>query len=108
MLEIAFDSRNLRSLCESESIAQSELGIDVAALLKRRLADLRAATSISDVLAGKPRIIDANSGKNVKINLAQGRILVICANHPTNPLTSSDLVDWSRVSRVKILDIEGS
>jgi hypothetical protein len=48
-LELAFETKLLREICESEQKARQELGIKVAEALKRRLADLRAATSVEDL-----------------------------------------------------------
>ncbi len=41
------------------------------------------------------------------LELATGNRLVFTANHPNNPI-NEDKIDWSRVSRVKILRIETS
>jgi hypothetical protein len=57
-LELAFDSKSLRTTCESERQAKLELGDVVAEVLKHRLADLLAAKSVKDLVAGQPRLLD--------------------------------------------------
>jgi hypothetical protein len=42
------------------------------------------------------------------VDLGDGYRLVFSANHPRNPLKADGTVDWSKVSRVKILGIEKS
>ena len=83
----------------------SELGTRVAEFLKRRLADLRAATSVDDLVAGRPRALEGTDQLMV-VDLCDGHRMVFCANHPKNPMTESGELDWARVSRVKILRIE--
>jgi proteic killer suppression protein len=105
-LEIAFAERSDRQLCENEAIAERKLGDKVADKLKRRLADLRAATSVKDIVAGKPQVLLGKYKHQIAVELCDGYHLVFCANHNTNPLLKSDEIDWSCVSRIKILRIE--
>lgn len=80
----------------------------MAEILKRRLADLRAATSIEDLLAGQPRELDGSDGQHMVIDLRDGYRIIFCANHPKNPITENGDLDWAKVSRVKILQIESA
>ncbi len=48
-LELAFETKRLREICENEEIASQELGAEGAERLKHRLADLRAAGSIEEL-----------------------------------------------------------
>lgn len=105
-LELAFDSKSLRTICESEAHARRELGPTVAEILKHRLADLRAATSVRDLLVGWPRTLDSESHQHMVVDLCDGYYVVFCANHPNNPMTESGQLDWSKVNRIKILRIE--
>lgn len=105
-LELAFNSKSLRTICESETHAKSELGLQGAEVLKHRLADLRAATSIKDLVVGRPSILNDADNQDIAIDLCEGHRLVFCANHPKNPVTKSGELDWLRVSRIKILRIE--
>lgn len=103
-MELAFESKWLRSICESESEAEREFGLTISQVLKRRLADLRAATSTTDLIVGKPRILD---NEQMIIELSDGYQVVFRANHPDNPVLESGRIDWQRVSRIKIMCIEG-
>ena len=96
----------LRTICEIEAHARNRLGDETAGVLKRRLADIRSAETISDLIAGRPRELDDGSGQMV-IDLYSSYHLVFCANHPSNPVADRGNIDWSRVSRVKIVSIEG-
>jgi len=104
-LELAFSTKALRAVCESEERAQSELGVDLASILKRRLADLRAAANVTDLVAGNPRPAP-QSKKELMLDLADGFAVFLTANHAANPRRRSGDIDWSKVSRVRLLRIE--
>ncbi len=55
-LELAFETRELRDMCEDEAEARRALGQTIAEMLRNRLADLDSATSPGDLLAGQPRL----------------------------------------------------
>ena len=95
----------LRTICESEARAQNELGLEVAEALLHRLADLRAATSIHDLLVGRPRVSDTE-GEHLVVDLRNGYHIILEANHPNNPVTETGRLDWTRISRIKVLRIE--
>jgi plasmid maintenance system killer protein len=105
-LELAFDKKLLRQLCENETRAKRDLGVRVAEKLKRRLADLRAAKCVKDLVAGRPRELDGDRCRHIAVDLCEGCRIVFCANHNTIPELGSGDVDWSKVSRVKIIEIE--
>lgn len=105
-LEIAFATKKLRHLCESEEAARSSLGSGVAEKLKARLADLRAASCVKDLVAGRPRHLAGRRPTSLGINLSDGWRFVICANHNDVPQLKSGAVDWARVNRVKVVDID--
>jgi proteic killer suppression protein len=105
-LEIAFLTRALRKLCEHQAAAERELGNRVAGVLRRRVADLRAATSIGDLVAGRPCKVGDGHQQVMAVTLAEGFRMVFAANHYSLPLLESGGVDWSAVNRVKVLRIE--
>jgi proteic killer suppression protein len=105
-LELAFDSESLRTICESEAYAKRELGSKIAEILKHRLADLCAATSIKDLVAGNPRILDGTDNQQMVVDLSDSHRIVFCANHPNKPEAETGKLDWLKVSRIKILGIE--
>jgi len=107
-LELAFAEKSLRQLCENEAIAKRMLGIKVAEKLKRRLADLRAATCVKDIVAGSPRELEGVYQRQIALALCDDYHIVFCANHNTVPFLESGAIDWAKVSRVKILRIENN
>jgi proteic killer suppression protein len=105
-LELAFATKSLRQLCESEAEANRHLGVRVSEKLRRRLSDLRAATSVKDLVASRPRELRGVRQPYLAVELCEGSRLVFGPNHTVMPVLESGDVDWSRVSRVRILRIE--
>ena len=77
----------------------------MAAHLRARLADLRAADSVADV----PFTYISNSSNDaqgiITVDLDGGQSFDLAANHRTIPKLSDGTVDWTRVTRVKILRV---
>ena len=103
-MELAFESKELRDACENDSEARRQFGSAVAEMLRHRLADLDAATSPKDLLAGQPRA--GTDPETMVIDLCEGHRLVFTANHPNNPTTPTGELDWAMVRRARILRIE--
>lgn len=105
-MQLAFNSALLRTFCESERQAKQEFGDAVAEVLKHRLADMSAATSVGDLVAGRPRILGGAARQQMAVDLRDGYVIAFTANHAKNPMTETCDLDWKRVSRIKILRIE--
>ena len=108
MLELAFSSRALRAQCEDPALAAEELGVDVAEALRKRIADLRAATHPFDVPVGQLRTEVEHGAEVVFLGLVEGWEMVFQCNHPRPPSSGDSKVDWTKVSRIQILRIEGT
>ena len=105
-MELAFESESLRTICENEARAAVELGPEVAAMLKRRLADLRAATSVADLVAGRPRVLPDENGERLVIEFCEGYKIVLVGNHPKNPSDDAGGLDWPRIRRLRLVRLE--
>lgn len=105
-MEIAFDSLPIRQICEDASHAVQNLGPEVADALMDRLADLDAATSVTDILVGRPRVIQKETDEVMAVDLCKGFSMVFAANHKNKPTGDNGRIVWDRVTRVKILQIQ--
>ena len=103
-MEIAFDTQRLRTLSENTAVATRELGHSAADGLRRRLADLRAAQSVCDLVASPPTQLD--DPLELSIPIADGFHLVLRCNHLEAPMLNTGSLDWSSVERVKIMGVE--
>jgi hypothetical protein len=102
-LQLSFAKKSLREICENSAEANRKVGVDTANELRRRLADLRAATSVHDLLVGEPRETD---GSKVTLDVGADIQITLCPNHSTVPKLESGAIDWSKVNRVKILAVQ--
>jgi hypothetical protein len=101
-LELAFETKALRDICESEAIAKSKLGAKVADALRRRLSDFRSIDTFDELPFAKPK----KNSNNVTFDLPDGWQLVVSGGHGDNPKLASGKTDWAKVTRLKVTRIE--
>lgn len=100
-MEVTFATRALRTLCED--LPRGALAPPVADALRERVADLRAALSAEDLLAG----VSLTSGPPAKIvlDLADGAVLRCAVAHRVLPRDDAGDLRWAHVRRVKVVAI---
>jgi hypothetical protein len=103
LLEFAFATQNLRTVCLNVQTAERKHGKAIAASLRHRISDLRAAENINDVPIEKPTPMPTKGELGVDLGEV---VLVFRANHDPIPLTSKKETDWGRVTRILFLRIE--
>lgn len=104
-MDIDFQNKDLRKLCESDTHAQRKLGPDCAKKLRARLSDLEAAERVTDLVAGKPHPLAGDRDGQFALSLAGGARLTIVADHEPLPTDSHGKIDWSKVSKIRIVFI---
>jgi hypothetical protein len=100
-VDIAFESRELRNICEDEKKGTCELGSKSAQKLMHRLADIKIANSYRELLAGNPRI--QGFSQLLVIDVDETYTIFCSPNHRKNPITKNGKINWDEVNRVKIL-----
>lgn len=101
---IAFNTPTLRRLCEDNSVAVARFGEQVGASLRGRLADLRAAGTIADLLVGRPRT-RGPINRELTLDLAAGASSLWIANHTKPRVDDAGMVDWSQTTYVQLMKI---
>jgi proteic killer suppression protein len=104
-MELSFSTKALRAICVEPDRAVSQYSSAVAASLRSRVADLRAAGSVADLVAGRPATLEAGEPA-LLIALAEGYVLRCRPNHASLHRTSLGSIDWSRVRRIHLVAIE--
>lgn len=104
-MQIAFKNKAIRNICEDEVVAINQFGKEIAFKLHSRLADIAAAKNVKDLVAGRPSEIENNPHSNYKLNLSNNYILIFAANNVDLPLLENKTVNWTKVDRIKILEI---
>ncbi|MCP8687281.1 hypothetical protein [Marinobacterium sedimentorum] len=105
-LEIAFDTKKLRKLCENETYADKQLGREVADMLRHRLADMDSALVVTDLVAGVPKKINYDDVSCLSLKLCNSYFIVFCSNNVNTPILSASEVDWKSIRRIKIISIK--
>ena len=101
---LAWENKEIRSICEDTDIAHAKLGSALAISLQTRLSELIAADNITDLPVGDPTEIEYSC---CKIDLIDDRRLIFCSNHVNTPLLQGK-INWSQVTRIKILKLENT
>lgn len=104
---IAFETKRLRAICEDETVASKAFGPNVARTLQQRLADLRAADTIDDLIVGDP-IISGPDESTLTIAIVPGVRTVWSPNHVNAPRQADGHIAWDRTRRIRLLAIERS
>ena len=104
-VDILFDTGALRTLCSSEREAKKQLGANSAKKLRTRLADLRAAARVGDLIAGRPHPLKGVRTGQFAVDLHGGMRLVFESAHVVPPLTPDGAIDWPQVTALRIVFI---
>ncbi len=104
-MEIKFRDEHLRKMCEDKGYAVKKLGSVCAAKLRIRISDINAAANVRELPSGRPHALEGKRRGQFAVDLYGGvRLILISANQPT-PLVGKDNVDWSRVTKIEIIEI---
>ncbi|BCO29788.1 hypothetical protein MIZ03_4712 [Rhodoferax lithotrophicus] len=106
MLEISFANKSLRTLCENSAKAEAAFGIEAAVRLQRRLADLRAANNINELVDGSYTKDTEGIGNKIIFNLSVDIKMIIIPNHMVIPTLRTGKTDWKKVRRIKVIEIQ--
>ena len=101
-MEIRFKDKQLRELCEKKAVAAKKLGDIGARKLQTRLADIGAATRVTDLIAGNPHPLKGDRLGQFAMDLAGGWRLVFAPANDPIPRRDDASIDWSAVTIVCI------
>ena len=101
-MRIVFANNKLRRLCEQRGAAERTLGKAGAQKLRTRLAELRAAQNVSELIAGNPHPLRGEYSDLFALRLDGGRRIVFAALLQDAPWMEIRSIDWSRVTAVQI------
>ena len=101
-MEIRFKDKTVRELCERRATAVRKLGDVVARKLRSRLGDLEAATTVAELVAGRPHPLVGDRAGQFAVDLARGWRLVFSPAHDPTPVRPDGSTDWTQVTIVCI------
>jgi hypothetical protein len=94
----------LRTLCQDYQRAVKVIGAPAADALRTRLADLRAATYLADLPAGRPAVLGGEP-PGLRFELRDGWSLLVSVAHQSVPHTKEGELDVTKVRRVLVQEI---
>jgi proteic killer suppression protein len=104
-MEIIFGDSKLLKLCEQQAVAQKQLGQVCARKLRSRLADLAAAGSVRELVAGRPHPLKGDRAGQFAVDLEGAKRLVFKPANDPIPCNEDGSIDWSKVTHVCIVFI---
>ncbi len=104
-MEIEFNNKKLRELCENRKKAEIELGSESAKKLRTRLSDIDAAFNVQELTAGRPHPLERDRLGEFAVDLSGGKRLVFKPNHVPVPLNKHGKIDWAEITAITIIYI---
>jgi proteic killer suppression protein len=104
-MEIIFGDSKLLKLCEQQAVAQKQLGQVCVRKLRSRLADLAAAGSVRELVAGRPHPLKGDRAGQFAVDLEGAKRLVFKPANDPIPCNEDGSIDWSKVTHVCIVFI---
>lgn len=101
-MELAFRTKTLRGVCLNGDAMDKQYGPEGAALLRRCLADLRAAATLGEVPLLAADESPDTFGSEVSLALGKGVSILVSAGHKKPPRLPGGTIDWPQVERVII------
>jgi hypothetical protein len=106
VLELSFETSELRLICEDAAYAEATYGVVIAAALVARLADLLAASQPLELPFVSAESATTAGSERLIVDIAGQRSLVIVPNPQATPRNADGSVAWEHVHRLKILCLE--
>ena len=104
-MDIEFATSEIQALCEKKRLMTKTLGDACARKLRTRIADLAAAATVTDLVAGRPHPLKGNRLGQFAVDLHGGKRLVFEVTNDPVPQTQDGAVAWGQVTKVKIVFI---
>lgn len=102
-MRILFRDDDLQALCSEEKRQKRELGAGCAKKLRARLADLAAASHVSDLVAGRPHPLFGDRKGQFAVSLEGGKRLVFEPADAPVPTHDDGSIAWDRVTEVRVI-----
>lgn len=103
-LEISYQDKKLRNICENESVARRHLSPAVTRSLRARLDDIYSAEDLFEIPL-LPEFISKVPPGSFAIKLAENYQMIFCAVDQNMPLDPHGNVNWHMIRRIKLVEI---
>lgn len=102
-MKITYQDEDVEALCKQSKIATKRLGKESAIKLKRRMAELYAATVVAELVIGRPHPLARDRAGQFAVDLHRAKRLIF---KPSGipPLKADGTIDWSSVTDITIIE----
>lgn len=107
-MDVYLATKDLEKLCNSASAGDRRWGDQSAKVIRRRLAQLGAATSLQDMhqfSGAHPHELGGERAGQLAVNGKGGMRIIFVPEHDPPPRKPDGGLDWSRVTAIRILAI---
>jgi proteic killer suppression protein len=106
-MDVSFRTKKLEKLANDTKEQQRQLGTNSAKKFKRRLDDLRAATSLAEMalLPGRLHPHTSDNAGTLSLDLEHPQRLLLVPAHDPVPLKKDGGLDWEAITAVEITEI---
>lgn len=108
-MEIRFRTKKLQKVCSEEQAMLRAYGKDIAKRLKQRLAELKAAETLSDISHLPPARLHELAGNlkgHFSVDLTHPYRLLFVPDHDPVPVDEQGGIDRGAVTAIEIVDIK--
>jgi hypothetical protein len=104
-LEITFQTRDLRSTCESPTRAKREVGELESKALRRVLADMNAVETVVELFEMGLTIENCSQEQGMLRFQLSEKMGIYCAVNQQGIPMNGETIDWAQVTRLKVVRI---
>jgi len=105
-MKLSYEDEDIESLCKTSKIATKKLGAESAKKLQRRIAELHAATAVTELVAGRPHPLEYDRAGQFAVDLHKGHRLIFKSTRQPAPSKPDGSIDWSKVTEITIIEAE--
>jgi proteic killer suppression protein len=102
-LDIDYKTAKLKKLCLVAKEADKKLGPRSGKKLRTRLADIEAASNVSELIAGRPHPYTGDKTGLFSLDLDGGDRLLFEPMEEPPPLKDDGGIDWSKVESIYVV-----
>lgn len=107
-MDILFDTSKLEALVNDDRKLKKTYGLEGFKKIRQRLDDLYASGTLEDMkyLPGKTHELTGDRAGQLSLRLHGGFRLILIPEEDPPPAKDDGGLDWSRVTAVRVLEIE--
>lgn len=104
-MNIDYKTTKLKKLCLSSKEADKKLGLNSGKKLRTRLADIDAASNVTELIAGRPHSYSGDKVGLFSLDLHGGDRLLFESLEKPPPKKDDGGIDWSNVESIFVVFI---